>query len=145
MTTLTDKISILLANTYALCLKTQNYHWHVRGAHFKMIHEQLEDQYKELIEAVDLIAERIVILGQKAPATFKKFEALKTIEDGNSDLKASEMLTELRDDHQTVIKTIHQILKLSGEESDEGTAALLSERLVHHEKTRWMLDASISE
>ena len=78
------ELAVLLADTYALYLKTQNYHWHVKGTQFKSLHELFERQYMELAAAVDEIAERILIMGNKAPATFKEFERLKRIKDGNS-------------------------------------------------------------
>jgi starvation-inducible DNA-binding protein len=136
------KLSIILADTYALYLKTQNYHWHVKGAQFKGLHELFEQQYLELAKAVDEIAERILIIGHKAPATFKEFEQLKRIKDGNSNLAANDMVIELAHDHDTLVKDLNQSLKLAQQFDDEGTATLLGDRIAAHEKSRWMLNAS---
>lgn len=142
MSEVLKKLSIILADTYALYLKTQNYHWHVKGAQFKGLHELFEMQYQELADAVDEVAERILITGNKAPATFKEFESLKRIKDGNSSLSANEMVKELAEDHNTLVTDLNRSLKLAQENNDEGTATLLGDRIAAHEKARWMLHAS---
>ncbi|KTD19956.1 starvation-inducible DNA-binding protein [Legionella lansingensis] len=136
------KLSILMADTYAVYLKTQNYHWHVTGANFKAMHELFEMQYIELAEAVDTIAERIRALGHQTPATFREFENLKRIKDGDAKKSANEMVTELAHDHDSLIKDLNQALVFAQEKHDEGTATLLGDRIVAHEKARWMLNAS---
>lgn len=137
-----NKLSILMADTYALYLKTQNYHWHVTGPLFKSLHELFEKQYQELADAVDDVAERIRTLNQKVPATFEEFANLKRIKDGNSALSANEMVIELAEDHGTLVRDLNQALKFAQENNDEGTANLLSDRIAAHEKARWMLSAS---
>ena len=138
------KLEVVLADTYALYLKTQNYHWHVKGAQFKSLHELFEMQYKALAEAIDEIAERILILGHKAPATFTALNQLKTIKDGDSNVDANHMVSELAQDHGSLVKDLNAAVKLAQEHDDEGTIALLSERIGAHEKARWMLNASVS-
>ncbi|QRN04359.1 DNA starvation/stationary phase protection protein [Legionella sp. MW5194] len=136
------ELSIILADTYALYLKTQNYHWHVRGPQFKSLHGLFETQYTELAEAVDEVAERLLITGNKAPATFKEFESLKRIKDGDSSLDANQMVIELAQDHSTLVKDLNRALTLAQEQNDEGTATLLGDRIAAHEKAHWMLAAS---
>ncbi len=136
------KLEVVLADTYALYLKTQNYHWHVKGMQFKSLHELFEMQYKALAEAVDEIAERILIMGHKAPATFTALNQLKTIKDGDSNVDANHMVSELAQDHGILVKDLNTAVKLAQEHGDEGTIALLSERIAAHEKARWMLNAS---
>ena len=142
MSDVVNKLSILLADTYALYLKTQNYHWHVRGPQFKSLHELFEMQYTELANAVDELAERLRMMGHKAPATFKDFERLKRIKDGNSDLKANQMVVELANDHGMLVDDLNQSMVLAQKMKDEGTANLLADRILAHEKARWMLSAS---
>lgn len=142
MNAMSKKLEVALADTYALYLKTQNYHWHVKGPQFKSLHELFEMQYKELAEAVDQIAERILITGHKAPATFNALNQLKTLKDGDSNLNANQMLTELAHDHSTLVKDLNQVIKIAQEHNDEGTINLLSERIGSHEKAHWMLKAS---
>lgn len=142
MSDVVKKLSILLADTYALYLKTQNYHWHVKGPQFKSLHELFEMQYRELAEAVDEVAERLLILGHKAPASFKDYDRLKTIKDGNSDLNAHDMVSELAKDHGTLVNDLNQSMALAQDMKDEGTVNLLANRISAHEKARWMLRAS---
>ena len=143
MSKIIKKLEIILADTYALYLKTQNYHWHVNGPQFKSLHELFERHYMELAEAVDQVAERILILGHHAPATFTQLNQLKTIEDGDSNLNANQMVTQLSQDHSTLVKDLNQALKCAQENNDEGSVALFSERIAAHEKAHWMLNASI--
>jgi len=132
----------LLADTYTLYLKTQNYHWHVRGPNFRTLHLLFEEQYTSLAIAVDAIAERIVTLGGQAPASFKDFLSLASIQEGDAQTKAEIMVSNLAKDHRQVIKDMNTVIKLAQEQSDEGTIALLSERIEEHEKICWMLEAS---
>lgn len=142
MSDLVNKLSIILADTYALYLKTQNYHWHVKGAQFKSLHDLFEGQYRELAEAIDAVAERLRIMGHKAPATFKEFEQLKTIQDGNSDLNSNAMVGELATDNATLVKDLNKAMVLAQSANDEGTIGLLAERIAMHQKAHWMLSAS---
>lgn len=142
MTDVLNKLSIILADTYSLYLKTQNYHWHVKGAQFKALHGLFETQYLELAEAIDQIAERILITGNKAPATFREFQELTRINEGDSSITANQMVMELADDHNTLVHDLNLSLKLAQQHNDEGTATLLGERIAAHEKARWMLNAS---
>lgn len=142
MTTVINKLKVALADTYALYLKTQNYHWHVRGPQFKSLHELFEMQYTELAQAVDHVAERIIIMAQKAPATFKELEQLKTIKDGDSSLSSNEMVSDLAKDHGILVNDLNQALKIAQDNHDEGTVNLLADRIAAHQKAHWMLTAS---
>ena len=142
MTKIIDKLSVLLADTYALYLKTQNYHWHVTGPQFKTLHELFEMHYSELADAVDELAERIRILGHNAPATFKEFERLKTIGDGDANASANQMVVDLHADHKKLIEDLNVAIEEAQTLNDEGSIALLSERIASHEKARWMLGVS---
>lgn len=142
MSDIVKKLSVILADTYALYLKTQNYHWHVKGPQFKSLHELFEMQYQELAQAVDEVAERILILGHCAPATFKEFETLKTIKDGSSKSDSNKMVTELANDHDTLVRDLNSAMTLAQKSQDEGTVDLLTNRISAHEKARWMLRSS---
>ncbi len=142
MNDLVSKLSIILADTYALYLKTQNYHWHVKGPQFRSLHELFDMQYHELADAVDQVAERILIKGHNAPATFKAFEGMKTIKDGTSNSSANEMVTELAKDHGTLVKDLNAAMVMAQKANDEGTVNLLANRIEAHEKARWMLSSS---
>ncbi len=142
MSSVISKLEIILADTYSLYLKTQNYHWHVRGPQFKSLHELFEMQYQELAEAVDAVAERILMMGHKAPATFNEFIKLKRIKDGDSSLDANQMVIELAADHNLLVKDLNQAVRIAQDNNDEGTLVLLTDRIAAHEKMHWMLNSS---
>ena len=136
------QLEVLLADTYALYLKTQNYHWHVTGPQFKALHELFEGQYQELALAVDAIAEQLRIMDHAAPATFKDFERLKTVEDGDSNASANQMVSELAEDNDALVNDLNRAMQLAQEINDEGSVNILSDRISAHEKARWMLRVS---
>ena len=143
MTQIPNSLERVLADTYALYLKTQNYHWHVKGPNFKSLHELFEVQYKDLADAIDVLAERLRALDATAPATFKALDSLKTIDDGDANVSSHDMVQDLVNSQQQIIKLIHDALKIAESENDEGTIGLLTDRVTYHEKARWMLRASL--
>lgn len=138
-----EDLSHLLANTYTLALKTQNFHWNVTGPQFHSLHKMFEEQYDELNEAIDEIAERIRALGKYAPASFAAFTKLSTIKDETSVPSANEMVKALLKDHETIIDTIRKAFPHVEEAADEATTDLLVTRMEVHEKTAWMLRSSV--
>ena len=136
------ELSKLLADTYALYLQTQNFHWNVTGPHFRQLHLMFEEQYGQLADAVDGIAERLRSLDLPAPATFAAFDAMKSIEDVSGVPTSDKMVSILAENHQKVIKTARNTLAVAERVSDEATADMVTGRLDEHEKTAWMLRAS---
>jgi starvation-inducible DNA-binding protein len=136
-------LDTVLADSYALYLKTQNYHWNVTGPNFASLHALFQTQYEELTTAIDDIAERIRVLGAKAPGSFSAFKSLTSIADGTGEEDAATMVKNLKTDHQQVLSSLKIALKAAQDAEDEGSIALLSERIPAHEKTVWMLGASL--
>ena len=134
-----------LADTYALYLKTQNYHWNITGANFKSWHLMLEEQYQELAEAVDTIAERIRALGAKVPASFAHFAALTKITAGNEQASGEVMLADLLQSHEQVIAILKQVDVAADKVVDVGTENLIDDRIQAHQKTLWMLRATLNQ
>ena len=132
-------LSHVLADSYALYLKTHNFHWNVEGPRFRDLHLMFEEQYAELAGAVDLIAERIRALGQYAPGSLAQFARLASVKDAEDVPKAEEMVKQLAADHEMVERTIRSALPPAQRAGDEVTAGLLVDRLTVHEKTAWML------
>lgn len=138
---MTKLLKVLLADAYALYLKTQNYHWNVEGSEFFILHDVFEKQYKHLQDVVDDVAELIRMHGEKVDANFLSFDKLKTIEDANMHHDAKSMLKDLHQDYVTLNKLSHQILLEVGD--DEGVASLMSDLISWYEKQIWMLAASL--
>ena len=140
---LAQGLSRLLADTYTLYLKTHNYHWNVTGPMFQTLHPMFEAQYNELALAVDSIAERIRALGVFAPGSYTQYGKLTSIKEDSTVPSAKEMIRNLVDAQETVIRTARSIYPLAERASDETTADLLTQRLQIHEKTAWMLRSLI--
>lgn len=137
-----EKMNIVLANSYALYLKTQNYHWNVKGPNFYSLHLLLENQYEEQAEAVDDIAERIRSLGHKVEASFAYFNKNSTLEEPSRELSAHEMLQDLIEGHLHVIGSFRELSDLAIENEDKAIEDFSIGRILAHEKQRWMLMSS---
>lgn len=136
---LAQHLSLILADTFVLSTKTQNFHWNVKDPRFYSIHLFLEKQYEELAEAIDEIAERIRILGERSPGSLKQFIDMTSLKESDGNLSADKMLHELLKDHETLCRYIRERIELAAKLGDEGTADLLIQRLRAHEKSAWML------
>ena len=137
-------LEVIVASSYGLALKTQNYHWNVTGADFKPVHEMFGAQYQELSDAIDELAERIRSLGEKVEGSFENFSKLSKVKSGDKNLKANDMLTDLVSGHETIVKLLHDGIKAAQKAGDEATADMFIGRIESHEKAAWMLRSSIS-
>ncbi len=134
-----EGLSKCLADSYTLYLKTHNFHWNVTGPMFQTLHLMFETQYTELANAVDLLAERIRALGVFAPGTYKQFEKLSSIDEADGVPQAKEMIRQLLEGNEAVIRTSRAAFPAIEKAGDEATADLLTQRIQTHEKTAWML------
>jgi len=132
-------VSRLLADTYTLYLKTHNFHWNVTGPMFNTLHLMFEQQYTEMATAVDLIAERIRALGFPAPGTYRQFAELSSIQEETGVPDANEMIRQLVQGQEAVVRTARQVLPVADAAMDEPTLDLLTQRMQVHEKNAWML------
>ncbi len=135
-----EGLNAVLASTFALALKTHNFHWNVTGPRFQGLHVQFEEQYTDLYGAVDEIAERIRALGAIAPGGLGRYTDLSVVEDApEAPPAADHMVAALARDHDAMARQLRPLIAEAGEVSDEVTAGLLTDRLGVHEKTAWML------
>lgn len=135
------ELSKVLADSFAVYLKTHGYHWNVRGPQFFALHNLLEQQYTEMWQALDEIAERIRALGELAPQGVGAFANLTSIKDGDPEKDAAAMVEELKSNHETLIATARAALKAAQDDGDDVSVDLLTQRLAAHEKHAWMLRA----
>lgn len=140
-----DGLSHLLADSYTLYLTTHNFHWNVTGPMFNTLHIMFMEQYTELWNSLDLIAERIRSLGLPAPGTYAEFSKLTSIDEPKGVPKAKDMIKMLVAGHEAVSKTARSIFPTAEDGSDEATLDLLTQRLQVHEKTAWMLRSLLEE
>ena len=139
-------LSKLLADTYTLYLTTHNFHWNVTGPMFNTLHAMFMEQYTELWNAVDPIAERIRALGHWAPGSYSQFSSLASVPDAPKEPpKALDMVARLVKGHEAVARTARELFPLAEEANDQPTADLLTQRLDLHEKAAWMLRSLLEE
>ena len=134
-----DGLARVLADTFSLYLKTHGYHWNVEGPMFNTLHLMFQEQYTELWNALDAIAERIRSLGHLAPGSYKAFAKLASIEYSDDVPEALAMVRELVKGHEAVARTVREVFPVAEKAGDEATVDLLTQRLQVHEKTAWML------
>lgn len=139
----TDALKRLLADTYSLQLKTQNYHWNVEGTHFRSLHLLFEEQYNDLFAAVDVIAERIRALGEKAPGTYSEFAKLSKIKEAQADAEDMAMASDLYTSNQQLSQSLKKLIEIAEKADDAATADLATQRLATHDKAAWMLKSSL--
>lgn len=140
-----DDLRHLLADTYLLYLKTQNFHWNVTGPNFESLHLLFEKQYLELADAVDVIAERIRALNCVAPGTFTEFLKLTSLKEETSVPRAQEMIQKLLHDHETISHHASIMFQIAEQANDQVTMDVLIERMREHDKTAWMLRSHLEK
>lgn len=139
-------LSRLLADTFTLYLTTHNFHWNVTGPMFNSLHAMFMQQYTELWNAVDPIAERIRALGHPAPGSYAEFVRLSSLPDVEArPHKATEMIRLLAEGHEAVARTARGLFALVDQANDQPSADLLTQRLSVHEQSAWMLRSLLED
>ncbi len=142
MSTLTDQLSVVLADTYTLYLQTQNFHWNVEGEDFHQYHVMFEEQYTEYAAAIDVIAENIRTFDVAAPGTFAAFSDLATIEMQPNGGSATDMAETLASQTEDLIQQLQALVDIAQDEEDVVVEDLATQRLAVHKKFLWMLRSS---
>lgn len=140
-----DGLSRMLADSYTLYLKTHNFHWNVTGPMFQTLHMMFMTQYTEIWTAVDMIAERIRALGHLSPGSYKEFSALTIIKDSSGNVNAKDMIRQLVEGQEAVVRTAREVLPVAEKAGDQPTVDLLSARMEVHEKNAWMLRSLLED
>ncbi|NJK93986.1 MAG: DNA starvation/stationary phase protection protein [Bacteroidales bacterium] len=139
-------LNILLADEYVLYTKTRNAHWNVQGSGFYELHKFFEDQYNELAEIIDEVAERVRMLGHFALGTMKDFLAVTRMSESNYEFtNQQQIIKTLLDDHETIIHSLRSdAMSVADKHKDIGSSDFLTGMLERHEKMAWMLRAHLS-
>ena len=140
-----EGLIILLANSYALYIKTHNFHWNVEGPLFSELHHVFEKQYLELALAIDEIAERVRALGIYVPASCSQFAKITTIEEETNAIDAESMVEQLVLGQEEIVRTARHLMPLVLDVHDAPTESLLTDRMMVHEKNAWMLRSLLEE
>ena len=135
-----EALNGLLADSYALYLKTKNFHWHVSGRHFRDYHLMLDEQSDAIFATTDQLAERVRKLGGITLRSIGQIAKLQTIKDNNeSYVPPREMLRELMEDNKQMAAAMRKAHKLADDNEDSGTAGLLELFIDETERRTWFL------
>lgn len=133
-------LTALLADTFALYLKTKNFHWHVSGPHFRDYHLLLDDQAAEIYAMTDDIAERARKLGGTTIRSIGHIARTQRLLDNDADFVPPQtMLAELRDDNKQLVGFLRSTHDLCDEHGDVATASLIENWIDQSEKRIWFL------
>src|ERR1700722_19670749 len=133
-------LNALLADMFALYVKTKNFHWHVSGPHFRDYHLLLDEQAAQILATTDTIAERVRKLGGATLRSVRHVVRLQRVADNDADfVEPIGMLVELRDDNTQLIVRMRETHRLCDEHGDVATASLLETWIDEAERRAWFL------
>lgn len=137
------EMNVLLADYQLYYQKLRNYHWNIVGQNFFDLHQQFEEMYDDAKLKIDEIAERILTLRFQPESNLSEYLKITNLKESSSDVSDRDMVSNLLDDHGTIIKQMRKVVEVADENSDEGTIDLIGAYIRELEKTSWMLDAWI--
>jgi starvation-inducible DNA-binding protein len=138
--TISEALKLLLSDTFALYLKTKNFHWHMSGPHFRDYHLLLDDQSDQILAMTDAIAERARKIGGTTIRSIGQISRLQRIVDNEAEyVKPLDMIAELRDDNGVLTQNMREVHSLCDESGDVATASLLENWIDESEKRIWFL------
>jgi starvation-inducible DNA-binding protein len=137
---ISEALNGLLADAFALYLKTKNFHWHVSGPHFRDYHLMLDEQSEQIFATTDVLAERVRKIGGLTLRSIGQVKKLQSIHDNDDDFVApGDMLSELMADNKGVAQRMREAHKLADKHEDVATASLLEQFIDDTERRTWFL------
>jgi starvation-inducible DNA-binding protein len=137
---LAPALTTLLADVFALYLKTKNFHWHMSGPHFRDYHLLLDEQGEQIFAMTDDIAERVRKIGGTTLRSIGHIHRLQRLADNDADyVTPMDMLAELRDDNQRLVMSMREVHGVCDEHRDIATASLLENWIDESERRVWFL------
>jgi starvation-inducible DNA-binding protein len=135
-----DALNGLLADYYALYLKTKNFHWHVSGPHFRDYHLMFDEQAGELLATTDMIAERVRKTGNTTLRSIGDIARRQSVQDNNADfVSPADMLEELRADNLALVEALRAAKELTGAANDNATDGIIDDWTDQAEQRAWFL------
>ncbi len=135
-----EALNGILADSFALYLKTKNFHWHVSGPHFRDYHLMFDEHAAQILGTTDLIAERVRKNGHRTLTSIGDIAKRQSLSDNdNSKVSASAMLTELRSDNLALVAKLRETKELAEEAGDNATDGLLDDWTDQAEERAWFL------
>jgi len=137
---LSAKLNEILADAFALYLKTKNFHWHVSGPHFRDYHLLLDEQSEQIFATTDDLAERVRKIGGTTLRSIGQISKLQTIKDNDeSFVPAHDMLRELMNDNKQVAASMRECHELCDKHDDVASASILENFIDETERRTWFL------
>ena len=137
---ISDALNVILADSYALYLKTKNFHWHVSGPHFRDYHLLFDEQAEAIFANTDEVAERVRKIGGITLRSIGQISQLQTLEDNEDDfVPPHEMLRELMNDNKKVVEFMRKAHEIADQYEDVATASLIEVWIDQAEKRTWFL------
>ncbi|WP_422055500.1 Dps family protein [Sphingomonas sp.] len=135
-----DALNGILADSYALYLKTKNFHWHVSGPHFRDYHLMLDEQAAQILATTDAIAERVRKTGNTTLRSIGDIARRQTIKDNDADfVSADKMLAELREDNLKLVELLREAKDIVDDAKDNATSGILDDWTDQAEERAWFL------
>ena len=133
-------MNALLADTFALYLKTKNFHWHMSGPHFRDYHLLLDEQADQIFATTDAMAERVRKIGGTTLRSIGHIARLQRLSDNDADfVEPLDMLAELREDNKDVTQRLREAHEVCDEHDDIATASLIEVWIDEAERRTWFL------
>ena len=143
MDELIKAMKIAFSTEFSFYLKAHYFHWNVEGSDFLEYHDLFGKIYEEVYGSIDPFAENIRKLGSYTPGSYTRFSMLSQIDDETSVLPKDQMVAELLEDNDKILKVIKLVYDLAEREGQHGLSNFLAERQDAHQKHGWMLRASL--
>ena len=138
--TVAEALNGVLADTFALYMKTKNFHWHVSGPHFRDYHLMLDEQAAEIFAGTDDIAERVRKTGNTTLRSIGDIARHQTVVDNDADFVTPEaMLSELRDDNLRLVEALRDAKDIADAARDNATSAMVADWTDQAERRAWFL------
>jgi starvation-inducible DNA-binding protein len=136
----TEAVNPLIADAFALYVKTKNFHWHLSGSHFRDYHLLFDEQADAIFESIDIMAERVRRVGGTTIRSISHIGQLQTIDDDNDDfVPAGQMIKRLMDDNAHIAQQIRAAIEVCDKHRDSASSNALQEILDETERRKWFL------
>ena len=133
-------MNAILADVFALYLKTKNFHWHMSGPHFRDYHLLLDEQADQIFAMTDAIAERVRKIGERTIHSIGHIARLQRVDDNDADyVEPEDMLAELREDNQALVSRLREAHTVCDEHEDVATTSMIEVWIDETERRAWFL------
>jgi starvation-inducible DNA-binding protein len=142
---ITHPLNALLANYSTHFQKLRNFHWNVKGSDFFDLHAEFEDQYREALEHIDEIAERIRVFGETPLSTMQEYLRHSEIKEASTNVTSDLMIRELLNDYRVLLQYMEAVIGIAADQHDAGTENMMKSFIRKIEKHHWMLTAFLAK